>query len=416
MAEILHFTDTPIPVHYSKLDGNFEPISIELLVMTGAADDEAVGAPGIMHWFEHVPFRGTHLFPKGKIELSPGFSQDGGSLNAYTSTEMTVYHAYVQKRFFREGLTVVTDLAARPLLRDEDIAAERTIIKQEIAQRLSDISGFAHYHNHHRLWGSHPYGHHTLGSAETLDSLTGDHLRAAHAQMYSRSRMQLFISGTLDPKEVERIASEILSVVPERPLSERRVPIQYGELPVWKPGREDITTSFDTSLVQMLFPIGPEVFGRTAATVDALGSVFSTGSLSSPLYRIVREERHLCYSVGNTLFRSPDGGYIGLVAKTQKDNVEKVIEALWDVIKEPELRTSERWDFCKRNMEAGYAMRLPHPAQETDRMISCLSNYGEVLTTDEEHTLDERVTQSESLALLDKYTQGDARIIVHLGR
>ena len=418
MSTLHSWTDAGIPLHYDHIEGEMNPISIELLVMAGSADDGRVGAPGMMHWFEHVPFRGTKLFPQGHIELSPGFSRNGGSLNAYTSFAITNYHALVPKEHFTDALAAIVDLAARPLLRDEDVHAERTIIKEEIRQSLSSIGGFASNALPQMLWGeSHPYGHAILGSPESLDSMTADNLRLAHSQMYSQKTMQLFISGGLAPDAVKKAVIDIAGNIPEASTAPRHAPIAYGALPTWSAPIERIPTTFDTTQVYALFALAPDVWSNNGtALYEAVGGLLATGGLSGPLLRTLREERHLCYQANPTLHLTPDGGYVGFVAKCDKKNVDALVQGFRDVLSLPELRSQERWDFCVENREGMYAMRVPHPATHTSNLIDSLMETGTVLDQKSQDARARAVTHEQALAALDSMSMDRARIIVFEGK
>ena len=407
-----------IPLHYDHIGGEMNPISIELLVMAGSADDGRVGAPGMMHWFEHVPFRGTTLFPQGHIELSPGFSRNGGSLNAYTSFAITNYHALVPKEYFKQALAAIVDLAARPLLRDEDVHAERTIIKEEIRQSLSSIGGYASNALPKMLWGdSHPYGHAILGSPETLDSMTAEDLRNAHTQMYTKSTMQLFISGGLSPDAVREAVEEASTVIPIGSESRRHTPVAYGALHTWTPTIERIHTTFDTTQIYALFPLTAEMWRANGSNIfEAAAGLLSTGGLSGPLLRTLREERHLCYQANPTMHITPDGGYVGMVAKCDKKNVDALIQGFKDVLALPELRSQERWEFCVENREGMYAMRVPHPATHSSNLIDSLMETGVVLDQNSQDALARSVTHEQALIALDNMSMDRARIIVFEGK
>lgn len=417
MAKLHIFHDADMPVYYRYIPGDMNPFSIKLLVMAGSADDETFGDEGLMHWFEHVPFRGTEHFPHGSIELTPGFSRNGGSINAYTSTVMTVFHAYVARQYIHHALSAVIDLVANPLLRDEDIAAERTIIKEEIRQRTSSATGFASHQLPQLLWGDHPFGHSVAGSADTLDAMTSAHLRRVHQRFYTKATTSLFVSGSIPPEELRELAHDALAVIPKAVGDNRWLPVSYGAMPQWQPGRTTITTSFDSSLVYMLFPVSSSMWEMNGVNrYEAVGSLLATGGLSAPLSRTLRDERQLCYSTYPTGNITRDGGFVGLAAHCQKKNIEPVIEAFYDVLNLPELRSEERWHFCFSGMEGRFAMRIPHPDVATDEMIESLLDGGVVLDEDEAFARAAAVTRDDACTILDKtYTPDDARIIVFEG-
>ncbi len=80
---------------------------------------------GVAHFMEHLTFKGTAAYPTTRA-VSEAIEGVGGSCNAATDRESTVYWARVPVR--RRGARLpacVGELVARPLLREEDIEHER---------------------------------------------------------------------------------------------------------------------------------------------------------------------------------------------------------------------------------------------------------------------------------------------------
>src|SRR3989344_2325672 len=101
-----------IPVYYQRMPEVVRSVSMAWVIFAGAADDASVGAPGLYHWFEHVPFRGTKKYPGGYQDIKGRFTRYGGAINAWTSLHATKYHAHVPVKVWPEALSVITDLFA----------------------------------------------------------------------------------------------------------------------------------------------------------------------------------------------------------------------------------------------------------------------------------------------------------------
>jgi predicted Zn-dependent peptidase len=83
---------------------------------------------------------------------------------------------------------VLADMVGQPLMRIEDIEAEREIILQEISEWHSD----PYHHSLCRLpeilWPGHPLGHDQLGTVAQLESIGTIHCRRYRAQTASGRR------------------------------------------------------------------------------------------------------------------------------------------------------------------------------------------------------------------------------------
>ena len=405
-----------IPIYFQKLPEIVQSVALEWVIFTGAADDKDVGAMGAHHWFEHAPFRGTKRFPGGYPAVTGPFTRFGGNINAYTNLVSTHYEAHVQIAQWKQALEVITDLWSEPLLTDEGIDAERTIIIEEIRQRKSTAIGNAYYELFNIVWPGHPLGHHPLGTEESLKSITPEQLRQAHKIGYDRSRAVLFISGNLSENEILEYAKECFKITPDNGVSARRSIASFGPLPSWELGKETIIeTNFASSVVFMLFSepankkIGEYIFN------DFLLAMLAEGGLDSPLYRIVREERKLAYGVQPSSYSHPDGGWTGFIVETKTENIEKVKQAFVDVLKDPELRSEERFSKVKDAIYSDEKMRSISSGRLNDIGVNRFVDFGQVLSDEEFNSYIEKITLADVCKAFDSMTPDKAHTYIYKG-
>src|SRR6185295_12772097 len=85
---------------------------------------------GVSHLLEHMVFKGTERRSAHDIALS--LEALGGSLDAYTSREHTVFQGRVLDEHLREAADVIADIVFRPTLRQADLTLERKVVLEEI--------------------------------------------------------------------------------------------------------------------------------------------------------------------------------------------------------------------------------------------------------------------------------------------
>lgn len=412
--------ETPCGIHvyFQKMPKIVQSISLRWIMFVGSADDESVGSPGLYHWFEHVPFRGTRQFPDSDSASGTYFERHGGVINAHTTQKYTCYEAKVPTRLWRDALCLLTDLIAQPLMREEDIKAEREIIDQEIAGHLASAGGFANEHVSQVLWPDHPYGHSVLGSPASLDQMSANALRQAHQQGYSRCRAVLIAAGNIDQKALLAAVSECASTLPDTQLSERRLPASYGVLPPWQPGLTEIETPFESTIVCYLFPIPANLSKAQIDQWAMLGSVSSSGGLASPLMKIVREERRLAYAAHYTYRFTRDGGYCGFTAETRAENVDAVVEAFKDVLTGAHIRSEDQHAYALDALRGGDEMRTADPHLYTHIVEGSLSRSQTskaIISHKELLRRLERVPRSQIIELLNTLTPDRAHTIIFRG-
>ena len=392
-------------------------VSIYWLVFVGSADDERVGQHGIYHWFEHIPSRGTKKYPGGYLDTEARLVRHGGSAGAETGYTHTAYYADVPRRVWTVALDILTDMIAQPLLRVDDIEAEREIIQQEIEEWHSSPYGQSLCELPRILWPGHPLGHDQLGSPQSLQAMNPTLLREAHREGYARSRCVLFIAGDLSPEEVLDEVSRAIENLSSTPLSERRSPATYGPLPPWLGGHRTIfPTRHDDSAIYLLFPLPGGCDEHDHYLLwSVLDYLFTAGDLGSPLNRIVREQSQLAYSPEFTSMATPDGGYWGLVAQTSHPSPDRMLETFWRVIRGEELRSPDWFAFIQDNIRGQFDMHDPTPGDYTEIAAGCLASRGRVWSDREMQQRLLSVRHDTLIDYLDALDENDAHAVVFQG-
>lgn len=405
-----------IPVFYQKLPGEVKSTAIALTVFTGAADDTSVGLPGIYHWFEHVPFRGTKKFPNGYLSTKGPITRVGGKVGAWTNPFCTNYWSTLPTRHLEKGVDIVTDLVAQPLLTDESIIAEREIINQEIRDRNANANGRMQYTTPSILWRDHPLGVHVLGSIESLGSMTPDLLHEARRKGYDRSRMAFFISTNLPYHNVGDLINDRFALLPSNGLSERRMGGSFGPLP-WQQGeRTEFETEFSASIVKVLFRF-PSVRTKTDLVKQSiLTKLFSHGGPGSPLIRAVREKNQLCYGAQVEVFNCQDGGCWGFNVNTSLKNVGAVERALPTMLQDQQLRSGEWFETIKEAAVGNLDMEVIDPDKLVESAVRSTMIMGEPLNEEEMVTLLCSVPHEQVLEWIDRIDFEKARTVVALGK
>jgi predicted Zn-dependent peptidase len=404
-----------IPIYFQSLP--VKTVSVYWLVFTGSADDDDIGAHGIYHWFEHLPSRGTERYPGGYQDTEARLVRYGGDASAETGYNYTGYSAYVPKRVWIDAFDILTDMIAAPLLREEDILGEREVIRQEIDEWYSSPYGQSLCELPGLLWPGHPLGHDQLGSHESLDSISPQLLRKAHEKGYSRSRCVLMVAGNLTKEEVLNEVAERVDRLPDLPLETRRAPIHYGPLPAWRPGETNIIeTTHDDSIVYLMFPMPAiEESGDDFLRITLLDDLITAGNLGSPLNRIVRERSQLAYAPGLTSSLSPDGGYWGLVAQTNSDRHQAVVDTFWEVLDGDEIRSPEWFDYVRDTVRGEIEMHDPCPDDYTEAASARLTFHGKVWSDDEYLERLMSISRDELISYLESFSRDISRTIVFAG-
>jgi predicted Zn-dependent peptidase len=200
--------------------------------------NERPGITGLAHFFEHMMFNGAKKY--GPKEFDRTLESVGGSSNAYTSHDVTVYF----EDFPTEALETVIDLESDRMgslaLDPELFESEREVVKEERRFRVdNDVFGFMEEALSSLIWRAHPYRWPVIGWMGDLEAITRDDARAFFRTYYAPTNALVVAVGDLDPDatlaSIERAYRDIPAgpPVPEvvdaepPPVGERRVQVRF---------------------------------------------------------------------------------------------------------------------------------------------------------------------------------------------
>ena len=192
-------------------------VSLALLLPAGSALDPD-GQPGLASMTADMLDEGSG--DRSAIEMQEALARIGAELDTETGPDSVVLSLTLLERFVPQGLQLLSDIVLRPRLGGTDFERVRALRANRIRQ-LRDLPGanaeavFAR-----ALYGTHPYGHLSIGSGASLAGLTSDDVVGFHRMQYSASRATLVAVGDLESGAFARQAEDAFgSWRGERPAS-----------------------------------------------------------------------------------------------------------------------------------------------------------------------------------------------------
>ena len=276
---------------------------------------------GVSHLLEHMVFKGTATRSAKDIALS--LEALGGSLDAYTSREHTVFQGRVLDEHLREAADVIADIVFRPTIRQADLALERKVVLEEIGMVEDTPDDLVFELHNAALWGDHPYGFSILGTRETVSSLKVRDLKDLHHRAYHPGRLVVAASGNVE----HRALLDVLEKTGWANAPARETP----EIPVPKPTRAAPSTRHvHREGAQTHVVIGTDAVrhGDPRRLPFLLLSMLLGGGMSSRLFQRVREELGLAYSVFTYQSFHADTGMHGVYVATAPSTGTQAYDAI----------------------------------------------------------------------------------------
>jgi predicted Zn-dependent peptidase len=189
----------------AEVDPSAHSAAAGFFVKTGARDEQSP-VMGVSHYLEHMMFKGT---PRRSAEdINRAFDELGARNNAYTTSEMTCFHAQVLPECLPSVLDVLTDMM-RPALRQDDFDTEKGVILEEIAMYKDNPFWVLYEATVEKHYADHPLSHRVLGTSETVSALTRDQMQAYFDQRYSADNTVLALAGRVDIDATARQAEQL---------------------------------------------------------------------------------------------------------------------------------------------------------------------------------------------------------------
>lgn len=204
-------------------DPSSPAVAVNLTFQVGSVDEDP-RATGFAHLFEHLMFQGS-------AEVAPGehmatIEALGGSVNAYTSSDRTVYHETVPPGALELVLWLEADRMRSLDISQTNLDAQRDVVAQEKAQRYDNrpygdlLETLVTQH----FPADHPYGHLPIGSMAHLAEADLHDVTAFHRRWYRPSNARLVLAGAVDPAEAVDLVERHFSGITDAPVPERTTP------------------------------------------------------------------------------------------------------------------------------------------------------------------------------------------------
>jgi zinc protease len=319
-------------------DRSIPNIALYIFYRIGSRN-ERPGTTGLSHFFEHMMFNGAKKY--GPKQFDRVMEAAGGSNNAYTDLDVTVY----QDWFPRSTLELIFDLEADRIQNlgfdPKMIESERGVVASERRTRV-DNDNFGLLEE--QLWATsfiaHPYQWPVIGWMVDIENWKMDDLKRHFEMGYSPSNATMVVSGDVKAEEIFKLAEKYIEPIPSHappPQVTTSEPEQLGE-------RRAVVRKFAQLPALMIGYHIPQSSSPDYYALQVLREVLFTGQSSRMYQRIVDTdelglfvESSMNYSLDPTLFivtAQPKAG-------VQPEAIERAIYEELDKIKSQPITDQE---------------------------------------------------------------------------
>ncbi|WP_438274352.1 M16 family metallopeptidase [Nitrobacter sp.] len=305
-------------------DATVPLVAMEYAFAGGAAQDPA-DKPG-------VGYMVASLLDEGAADLdSKTFRErlDRRAIELSFSIERDRFRGSLRmlKEHSGEAFDLLHLALTSPRFDADDVERIRSQIMSELRRNSTNPNALAGRHFLKLAFGDHPYGRPSHGTLESIPAIKTDDLRNYEHRVLARDQLKIAVVGDIEPVALAKLLDQTFGGLPAKG---DLTPV--ADVVAAKPPQRAFVP-LDVPQTVVMFG-GPGVKRHDpdfmAAYID--NHILGGGSLSSRLYREVREKRGLAYSVSESLLWMKHSALFAGTTGTRADRASESIDAIDKVI------------------------------------------------------------------------------------
>lgn len=380
-------------LHVIMHQDNSTPIVATSVLYHVGSKNEQPDRTGFAHFFEHLLFEGSENIPRG--EYMNKIQSIGGSLNAFTSNDITYYYEIVPSNQLETALYMESERMLHPKIDQVGVDTQREVVKEEKRQSYDNRPyGSILPETMKRAFSDHPYRWPVIGSMENLDSARLEEFMAFHEAFYVPNNATLTVAGDIDYDQTEKWVRDYFAEIPQGP-SEFYKP-NVKEPKKTEEIRDIVYDNIQIPAIIQAYNLPPKTHPDSYAL--SMLSTYLTGGNSSLMTKELVDNQQKALAVAAIPLDLEDGGVFIMYAITnmgiEPKDLETEIDKLLQQVQEEGISENDFQKLqniiennlvTKNSSMAGIAQNLAQANVfygDTDYINNELSHYREVKRED----------------------------------
>jgi predicted Zn-dependent peptidase len=364
-----------------------ETLAVGLYADAGSRSEPA-GLNGLAHMVEHMVFKGAGA--RDAKAIAETIEDAGGSLNAWTARDHTVFHARLLAPDLALGLDMIADLTREPHFDAEELEREKGVVLSELGEARDTPDDIIFDHLQSAAFKGHSLGLPVLGGEESIAAIDVAALRDWLATQFRPLGLVIAAAGKVDEDELLKL-----------------VEARYGDMtagapPAAEPARFATGAHHDRRRFdQMHLALAHPGVGHDHEDLHALSLYASAagGGMSSRLFQQLREERGLAYSVYTWSQSYAETGLFGVYCAAARPQAAQAFALARDVLAQTAETLSEaELARAKAQAKAGLLMGLEAVGARCDHLARQIQVKGRIVPPAETVAAIEAVTLRQARA------------------
>ena len=280
-----------------------QTVALSVVAGQGARAEDVVHS-GWSHLLEHMVFKGAG--GRSARDIVEVIEAEGGHINAATGYERTSFQVRALKGGLDLGSAVIADLVQHPAMDEGDLAREKLVVAQEIAEAADAPDDLVFELAQAAAFTGQPLGRPILGTPASIGTATPETLNAWRARLYGPSTLVVSAAGAVDEDDLLKLAERDYGAATNAGANETPEPAAFAG------GSKAVSKTLEQANLVLLLPaVGvrdPDYFALRLLA-EILG-----GGMASRLFQEARENRGLAYAIDAYSETYADVGVLGVFA------------------------------------------------------------------------------------------------------
>ena len=297
---------------------SFFTTSIGVWIKIGSKYEKQI-EKGISHLIEHLVFCGTQN--RSSYDIVNHIESVGGKIDACTERELTCFSIKLLQEDVLRGLELLHDLVTKPNFSENSLSKEKEIILREIQEGEENYQLSVHDLLINNMFGN-SLGYPIYGDKESLNKITLEEIQDFYNNYYVPENIVISVTGSFEKNSVyQKIKESFGSLTCNKRKNDERVYISGV--------KRDILYHHENT-EQTYFCFGTEGLKQTdkdRVVMYIISSILGEG-MSSRLYKKIREEAGLAYTIYSYYTLYAETGAFIITGVIENDKLQETIDII----------------------------------------------------------------------------------------
>lgn len=346
------------------------------------------------------------------LQIAQAFENVGAIFDSGTDRDRTTVQlrSLVDPEHLLSTIDVLAEIIAKPSFLESSMQSlkNQTLVSLKSELQLPNIKALAAFYRD--SYGSHPYGHLTLGTPEGVAKISRQDLLDFHKQYFVAKNAIITIVGGLHRDHAKEISERLTAMLPEGQAA--------APLPDVQPLKDPIYTHISLPFQQAHMILGQPCCAQNDPDYFPLlvgNYILGEGPFVARLFKEIREKRGMAYNISSSFRRLKKPGPFFVILQTKANQAKEVEALVKKTLKEfiEKGPTEEEVLAAKKGIMGGFPLSIGNNAQianvvsemtfydlPNDFLDTFRSNVEQVTTEDIQTTFQKRLNPDKMVLVV----------------